>query len=662
MGASGSAPFDYTAVTPEAIRHGCETAMREAEALVAELVAIPAGRRRFANTLQPLEEIGALLDRADGRYAFLSQVSPDPALRDTAHDYQERLETFATGLGFREEIYRALCDYAATAEAASLDDEAARLLAFSLRDYRRNGLALPPEPRRRLQQLRERLVSLGVAFRRNIDEYEDALLLRRDQLAGLPDSYVDRLRREQADGETRYRVSLDSPELLPFLENADDAALREELFRKNHNKAADNNNLELLEETIALRDEIAATLGYPSWAAYMLEIRGAKTPQASHDFLVDLEGRVRVKARADMELLAELQQRHLGNGGPLQIWDWRYYTQRLRRERYQIDPFAVAEYFPLDAVLDGLFAVYQALVGVRFLPRPQAHAWAPDVRLFDIVEEGAAEPLGHFYMDLHPRSDKFGHAAAFTLQSGRRLPDGAQERPISAIVANFTTPTPDQPSLLQHSEVITLFHEFGHILHQTLSRSRFLRFAGTRVERDFVEAPSQMLEHWCWQPDVLRSFARHHRSGDPLPPELVQRLVAAKHLSSGIATLRQIYFSRLDLAYHAGGARKDTDALAAQLHPITGFPFPAGTHFQAGFGHLFGYDAGYYGYLWAKVFGDDMFTRFEAAGLRDHRLGRDYRRLILEPGGSLDGEVLVKRFLGRDPTPDAFLRDLGLAP
>jgi thimet oligopeptidase len=232
--------------------------------------------------------------------------------------------------------------------------------------------------------------------------------------------------------------------------------------------------------------------------------------------------------------------------------------------------------------------------------------------------------------------------------------------PVSAIVANFTKPTEQTPSLLRHSEVVTLFHEFGHILHQVMTRARFARFSGTSVERDFVEAPSQMLQHWCWEPEVLQRFARHYESGKPIPADLVARMVAAKNVGSGVAALRQIYFARLDLAYHAPGAQKDTDAIAEELHPITGFEFTEDTHFQAGFGHLFGYDAGYYGYMWSKVYGDDMFTRFEIAGIDDAETGSDYRRLILERGGSVDGDALVRDFLGREPEMGAFLRDLGL--
>jgi len=275
------------------------------------------------------------------------------------------------------------------------------------------------------------------------------------------------------------------------------------------------------------------------------------------------------------------------------------------------------------------------------------------------------EHLGAFYLDLHPRPEKYGHAAAFTLRPGRGLEDGTYETGVSAMVANFTKPGPGTPSLLRHSEVNTLFHEFGHILHQVLTRALYARFAGTAVQRDFVEAPSQMLEHWAWDAEVLAGFTRHVTTGEPLPAALLERMIATKNVASGLHYLRQLYFARLDLAYHAEGRTKDTDAIAAALHPITGFPFSEGTHFQAGFGHLFGYDAGYYGYLWSQVYGDDMAARFAEAPAGDlptgdEAVGRHYRSTILEAGGTMDGAELLRTFLGREPSTAPFLREIGL--
>jgi len=311
-------------------------------------------------------------------------------------------------------------------------------------------------------------------------------------------------------------------------------------------------------------------------------------------------------------------------------------------------------------VLAGLFDVMQTLLGVRFEPIEPANAWHPDVKLFRVLNAVDGREIAHFYMDLFPRPNKYGHAAAFTLRGGRRLRDGSYQQPVSAIVANFTKPSSTQPSLLRHSEVETLFHEFGHILHQTLTTAERLRFSGTRTERDFVEAPSQMLEHWVWRPEVLAGFSRHVETGEPLPKALLDSMIAAKNLDSGVFTTRQLYFGELDFAYHSGGRHKDTTAIAAELHSITGFAVPPDTYWQASFGHLFGYDAGYYGYKWSEVFADDMFTRFEAAGPLNADLGQELRRKVLEPGGAIDGDVLLREFLGREPNSDAFLKDIGL--
>ena len=651
------APFDYSAVTATALPAHGRAALAEVDVAASTLVAIPASERSLRNTLEELDDIHNQLGQASGRYAFLAQVAPDEAVRDAALAFQQELDAYSIALGFREDLYQAVREFAKTAPAADLDRDAARLLEFILRDFRRNGFDLEPDARAQVEALKQELVDLGVRFRRNIDESDDALLLTREQLVGLPDAYIEGLRTEETADGLRFRVSLDYPEMYPFFEAADDGSLRRELFLLNHNKAAEE-NLPLLERALAARDEAAGLMGYASWADYILEIRMAGTPAAALDFLEDLERRVQAKADRDIEELTAAKREHTDDpDAALMLWDWRYYQQRVLREQHQIDQFAVAEYFPLEDTLQGMLNVYADLVGVRFTQLEETQAWHPDVRLYAIEDAATGDHIAHAYMDLHPRPDKYGHAAAFTLRPGRLLSDGSYQAPVSAIVANFTKPTDSTPSLLRYSEVQTLFHEFGHILHQTLTRATYARFSGTSVERDFVEAPSQMLEHWIRDPQVIANVTRHFESDEPLPPALLERMNASRNVASGLHWLRQLYFARLDLAYHAAGREKDTDSIAESLHDITGFRFAAGTHFQAGFGHLFGYDAGYYGYLWSKVFGDDMFDRFEAG---DADAGADYRRIILEQGGEIDASELVRAFLGREPRNDAFLRDIGL--
>lgn len=652
---------DFENLTPESLADACRKAMAACDDAIARIVAVPDDQRTFENTLLALEEATEHVAQASGTYAFMAYVSADDALRERARELDQELDKYMVGLAFREDLYAAVRAFSDTPAARQLTGEDARLLEHELRDYRRNGFELPPEQRARVREIFDELVEIGVQFRNAIDDWDDGLTLTRDQLAGLPESYISRLRTIDENGHTKYRVSLDYPELHPFMANAEDEALRRELFLKDQRKGGEE-NVRRLERAIRLRDEVARLLGYDSWAAYRVEVRMAKDRQRVDSFLADLREKVARKAERDFEELRAARREHTGRDD-LNIWDWRYYHNRLLKTKYAVDEFEVAKYFPLDAVLDGLFQTTQSMLGIRYSPAPDAPKWHPDVQAFDIYEADAsegAEPFARFYMDLFPRPNKYGHAAAFTLRRGRQRPDGSYQRPVSAIVANFTKPTGDQPSLLRHSEVITLFHEFGHILHQTLTRAQRARFSGTATERDFVEAPSQMLEHWCWEPEVLRSFARHHETGEPLPNELLQSMIAAKNLNSGVLTLRQIFFATLDFAYHSPGFDGDTTKKLRELHEITGFPYPEGTHFQSSFGHLFGYDAGYYGYLWSHVFGDDMYTRFEETSPLDRQTGLHYRKTVLERGGSVDGDQLVRDFLGREPNSDAFLRGLGL--
>jgi Zn-dependent oligopeptidase len=324
-----------------------------------------------------------------------------------------------------------------------------------------------------------------------------------------------------------------------------------------------------------------------------------------------------------------------------------------------VDPDELRAHFSLDDVLGGLLDLSAEVFGLRFEAVAEADAWHPEVRRLRVVDAEDGEVLGDILMDLHPRDGKYGHAAAFPLVPSRRLSDGSRRRPVEAIVANLPAPTAGIPALLRHDDVVMLFHEFGHILAGTLSRARLTRFAAA-PEWDFVEAPSQILEHWAWQPEVLARFARHHHTAAPIPRDLVERLVASRDLNVGLKTLRQCALGMLDLELHGRDA-VDPDEVDRASHERTGFPYHEGTHQPTEFGHLMGgYDAGYYGYLWAKVYGDDMFGRFEAEGVMSPEVGLAYRRQILEPGGSRDAIELLRAFLGRDPSPATFLRLLGI--
>jgi thimet oligopeptidase len=651
---SGAPIIDYTTVTAEAIERECAAAMAGSDEVLAAMVAVPRNERTFENTMRPLDDVMGLMHEAFGRYAFMAYVSSDAAMRDAARAQEEALEKYQVDLGFREDVYEAVKAFADGREAKALTGEPARLLEFTLRDYRRNGFGKPRKVRDEVQELQGRLVELGVKFQKTLADWEDGVEVPPDRAGGLPAQYLAGLTKRENGS---YWVSLDYPEMYPFLDFADDEALRRTLNEKSWNSGYPE-NAETLEEAIAIRDRIASLLGYESWSAYRLETRMAKDPETVKAFLDDLRAQVRPKFEADLARMRATVAKSDPDG--VQYWDWRYYNSKQMLEEFRVDQAEVSKYFPLQRVLDGMFAITQEMFGLKYVEIEDPAVWDPDVQLFEIHDAASGELIAHFYTDLFPREGKFGHAAAFPLRSAGRRADGTWRTPVSAIVANMTKPTPETPSLLTHDEVETLFHEFGHILHQTLTRAEYRRFAGSATEQDFVEAPSQNLEHWIWEPDVLDRFAAHYQTGEKFPRDMLQGLVAAKQLNSGIKWLRQAFYASLDLAYHAPGAEKNTTRILEELHPTCGFPNMPGTHFQAGFGHLFGYDAAYYGYLWSKVYGDDMYTAFEEGGILNPEVGMRYRREIYERGGTRDGMDLVRAFLGREPNNAAFLRDLGL--
>jgi Zn-dependent oligopeptidase len=648
--------FGYSMVTAEKVVEGVDAALAEAGQILDEAVA-PKEARSFENTMLPLDLIGDVLSKASARYVFMGYVHPDKEVRSAGKAAEERLGNFGVEMVFREDLNEAVREYAGTDEARGLQGERARFLEFTLRDLRHAGHELDPEARGRVKEMTQRLVELGVRFQENIDEWEDHILVTRDELAGLPLAFAESLETDEETG--KLKVTLAYPHVIPFVENAKRRDLREELSFKFNTQAVEANR-KILEEAVQLRHRIAQEFGVPSWAHHQLEERMAKDPERVAEFYQDLIPPLTKQGEIDLEAMGSLLESDTGESR-IQTWDWRYYDTQQRRTDYGVDPFEVAQYFPLDSVLQGMFDLVQETFGLVFTEVTEPDVWHPDVRLFAINDKATGEELAHFYLDLFPREGKYGHAAEFPLVPSRRMEDGSYQNPSCAMVANFTKPTVTAPSLLQHSEVETLFHEFGHVLHQNLGRTELARFAGTNVERDFVEAPSQIMQHWVWRTDVLRRFARHHETGEPIPDRLVEQLVAARQLNVAIHQLRQLQYGWWDQSIHGIESEIDLEHVLHEGARIGLMPFHEGTFALASFGHLMGgYDAAYYGYMWAEVFGDDMFSRFEEEGVTNPEVGMAYRREVLEKGGSVDADEMLTRFLGREPENTAFLRKLGI--
>ncbi|MCX5789433.1 MAG: Zn-dependent oligopeptidase [Elusimicrobia bacterium] len=618
-----------------------------------KVLAIPAEQRTFANTARPLADADARFSEATTGASFMADVSPDARVRRMAEAIDRRQSRLGIQLADRQDLYQAYKDAAAKGEALTGEDK--KLLEETLLGYQRRGMGLSREQRDRLNAIRRRLSDLSQSFEKNLREVNDALEIDPSRLAGLPQSYIDGLERTP---EGKVKVGLDYPTYNPFMDLAKDSDLRRQLYLKFANRAGDK-NMPILGEVLSLRREMAGMLGYKSYAHFAIEDRMAKTPERVQSFLGRLKDLLQGPAKAEEARMLEEKRRDDDAAQKVDAWDRAYYAVRLQKRLYDLDDEEVRQYFPVDTVVEGTLRVYQDLLGVRFTEKP-AQGWSKDVRLFEIDDAATGKRIGHFFLDLYPRPGKYEHMAAFSLIRGHELPDGSYRQPVSAMVGNFTKATPNQPSLLLHSEVETFFHEFGHLMHQTLTQARYMDFSGSSVARDFVEAPSQMLENFVWQPAILAKLSGHWQ--DPsrkLPPELLAKMLAARNFNRAKAELGQVALSMLDMVYNL----EPVEPMAAmeRIWAELGLPAPVpGTHFPATFGHLMGYAAGYYGYLWSRVYAQDIFSRFEKEGIDSPAVGMSYRKEILQTGSSREEAESLKAFLGREPDEEAFLRYLGL--
>ncbi|NBX93542.1 MAG: hypothetical protein EBQ85_09970 [Proteobacteria bacterium] len=636
-------------LTPQEIEH---LQTQQFQVLSAELERI--AKAKTSNALLALENALANFSNSLGVAIFLKYVSSDEAVREASDRLETAVQKLMVDIFAREDLFKAikLCEK----ETRLLGKVQTELLDEYLFNFRRNGLELSESERRVYLDKKKRLVEVEAEFSQNLLKENTVLEFSSEELDGLPQSFINSLERSS---HGKYLVTLAYPHVNPFMENVKSNSARKKLSFYFNNRGGPANK-QLLEEALGLRHELATQLGYSSHCHLVLSRRMAQTPQEVQKFLADLATKLEPIGKRERAELMEVKKKELKDSTPLASFEWRYLHNSLMREKFQIDPLVIQEYFPLNTVLQGMFDIYETLLGVRFEEDTQATTWHPSVRKFTVLRGGKV--ASHFYMDLFPRKGKYSHAAAFTLITAYQLKDGTYQVPFSSIVANFSSPSQHRPSLLLHTEVETLFHEFGHIMHQVLTKAHFPSFSGTSVKTDFVEAPSQMLENWVWDKKILSKISGHYaRANEPIPSEMVDKMLAAKTLNQGLHYLRQVAFASIDLELHSQPQSDSSSVYNKWIQTLLGIPVLEGTCPQASFGHLMGgYDAGYYGYLWSEVFAQDMFTRFEKEGLLNPQTGREYREWILEPGGEKPPMDLIRGFLKREPNSDAFLKSLGV--
>ena len=643
-----------------------DAALQEARSDIDAIAANPAPPD-FDNTIAALDYAGRSLGRVEGIFFNLLEAEGGEAMQAIAEAVVPKLTDFQLYTLLNRPLFERV--KVVHDAAPSLTPEQQRLLDDTWRSFVRGGAQLPEAERERYRTWKERLSLLELKFGDHLLHATHAFSLHlRDaaELAGLPPSVVAAAREAAAEKQLEgWLITLDAPSAGPFLTFSERRELREQVWRAQNSRCNGGpfDNTAIVREIVELRARMAQLLGYPSYADYALEERMAKSVPAVQAFLERLMAPSLPAARAEIAALEQFARSRGFAAEKLMPWDFRFWAEKFRQAHFALDTEALRPYFPLDACIGALFDLAARLYGLSFRERGDLPVYHPDVRVYEVLDADGSF-LALFYADFFPRPTKRGGAWMTEFRT-QCIEDGEDKRPFVSLVTNLSKATAETPSLLTHEELVTLLHEFGHSLHGILSKGRYPSLCGTNVARDFVELPSQLLENWAYEPAFLQGFARHYRSGEPLPAEVVERLVAARNFLSAFYQVRQLRFGLIDMAWHTLRElpQAGTVAFEAQvLAPYETLPQVDGSAISPAFGHIFdgGYSAGYYSYKWAEVLEADAFDAFRDAGIFDRGVAARFRHEILEKGSSEDEALLYRRFRGHDPDPAALLRKLGI--
>jgi oligopeptidase A len=628
----------------------------------------------YQNTMQPLDRFTEPLDQAMRVVQHLECVATRPEMRAAFNAVQGEVSAFHTGIPLNAGLWNNLKAFAATAEAGTLQGERRRFLVKTVDAFRRQGADLDAAGKKRLEEIDVELTRITTKFSEHVlDSTKSFELVLTDEkdLAGLPPTAIASARQSaERKGLEGWRFTLQAPDYIAVLKYMDDAGIRRRLYERYAVRAteAERDNRPLVMRILDLRRARANLLGFATFADLVLEDRMAHTGDRAYRFLEDLKTKTTRRFAEENRELLEFRRSIEGPAAPeLSPWDVMYYAEKQRAALYDFDEEALRPYFPLERVVAGMFDLTGRLYGIRVEQHTGVPTWHPDVRYYNVHDAGG-EFIGAFYADWHPREDKRGGAWMDSLITGGPEPGGFRPH-LGLICGNLTPPVGDKPALLTHRDVETIFHEFGHLLHHLLSRCETRTLAGTSVAWDFVELPSQIMENWCWEREALDLFARHWQTGDPIPGGLFEKMKRARTFRAGNEQMRQLGFGFIDLSLHTRyDPARDGDAVAYARRLLQEFspaPLPREHALIAAFTHLFsdpvGYGAGYYSYKWAEVLEADAFTRFRREGIFSRTAGDAFRTEILSKGDSEDPAELYRRFMGRDPDPNALLVRSGLA-
>ncbi|WP_288658151.1 MULTISPECIES: oligopeptidase A [Pseudomonas] len=669
-------PYDlppYSAIKPEFVEPAIDQILADNRAAIAELLKTQKENPTWQGLVVAFDELNDRLGHAWSPVTHLNAVCNNPELRTAYEACLPKLSAYSTETGQNKDLFEAYRKLSESEEAKGFDAAQKKILDNALRDFRLSGIDLPPEQQKRYGEIQSRKSELSSKFSNQLLDATQAWtkhVTDESALEGLPDSAKAQIAAAaQAKGLEGWLINLEFPSYYAVMTYADDRALREEVYAAYCTRASDQgpnagqfNNGPVMEEILDLRQELARLLGYANYAELSLATKMAESSEQVLNFLRDLAQRSKPFAQRDLDQLKAFAAEQ--GVTDLKSWDTGYFAEKLRQARYSLSQEELRAYFPVDKVLSGLFTVVQKLYGIEISEITDGFdKWHPDVRLFEITENG--KHVGRFFFDLYARANKRGGAWMDGARDKRRNAQGELINPIAYLVCNFTPASGGKPALLTHDEVTTLFHEFGHGLHHLLTRIEHAGVSGINgVAWDAVELPSQFMENWCWEPEGLALISGHYETGEPLPQELLDKMLAAKNFQSGLMMVRQLEFSLFDFELHAthGDGRSVLDVLESIRDEVSVMRPPAYNRFANSFAHIFagGYAAGYYSYKWAEVLSADAFSKFEEEGVFNAETGRAFREAVLARGGSLEPMVLFVDFRGREPSIDALLRHSGL--
>lgn len=649
-------PIQFDKVNASVIKDAVNKVMQLSDERIKKISSINKNERTTANVLYALDELQYNISDLLMKLGLMGVTYVDDSTRNAANDEAGVLGNYANNIYLNEDLYKALKEFSNSSSAGSLKADEKKFLLETLIAFEKNGMKLDAQGRKDIAALTEKLTKLGIDFDKNIAQSKDSVEFTERELLGIDENTKGPWKRSNGI----YMVYVNGPNYAEIMTNADHDSTRRTMYVHYNNRAYPG-NIAVLDSLFYYRNEFAKRLGFNSYAAYSVIDKMSGSPATVWHFENDLIAKLTPHVTNELNELKQLKHSlHPDLDNDINDWDISYYKKKLLDTKYKLNIDDLKQYFEMNNTLQGMFMVYEKLLGIDIRPTENIPVWYSKVKTFEVYKDG--KKAGSFYLDLFPRPNKYTHFACFPISQYRQA-NGKEVLPVAALVCNFPEGNANEPSLLYHSDVITLFHEFGHLIHMMLGRSEIASQGPFAVKSDFVEAPSQFLENWVWEYEPLSMFAKNYKTGEPLPKSLYDKMKATQQVDEAIYYIRQLYLGLLDLTYEDKYDSIRNESLmkvANDLYTMRQIPFPEGSHFIASFTHLNGYAANYYGYLWSRVFAEDMFSIFRKNGVMNKATGLRYRKIILENAATKDELEILCEFLGREPDSNAFLQSLGV--